>query len=179
MNKQEEPMELKVKLSLDDYRKWVFGLYYGGLRGKIMYIASAVFFACLILLIFLEKMSNKTVNGNLIVFGLVILFLLVSIPSMMYFRLKKYYETDKLVQEEITYVIDENGMKTSASYGGSKFDWDKIYGAHLRKTYITIDLGKGRSYLLPARCFRDAGQMQELADLLAKVLPKSRVNGKI
>ena len=100
-------MEIKVKLSFDDYRKWVFGLYYSGLRGKIMYIASGVFFACLILLVFLDKMSNKPASGNLIMLGLAILSLLIFIPLLTYFRIKKYYETDKLVQEEITYVIDE------------------------------------------------------------------------
>lgn len=172
-------MELKVKLTLDDYRKWVFGYYYSGLRGKILILCSAIFFACLALYILLAAQANSHIDTKSITLGFAILFLLVFLPLLMYFRLKTNFDSDKLLQEEITYVIDEKGLKTSASYGGSDLTWDKIYGAHLRKTYITINLGKNRMFLLPARFFKDKSQMQELSDLLIKVLPKGRVKGKI
>ncbi len=172
-------MEIKVKLTLDDYRKWAFWQYYGGLRGKILILLAAVFFGCFILYILLSVMSGIHIDARLTILGLIIFFLLVFLRLTMHFRLKTIFNSDKLIREEITYVIDEKGMKTSASYGGSQITWDNIYGARLGKILITINLGEGRMYLLPARFFRDKSQMQELADLLKKVLPKGRVKGKI
>jgi len=164
-------MELKVKLTFDDYKK-----YYQRRAGRIVLVA-LVIFACLV---FYYSRQYGAFDIRVYTIAAVICIAIILIEwAMMNSRIKKHYENDKLIQEEQTYVLDEKGFKISSQFGASDVPWDKMYGAMLNKKFISINPSKTRAYLLPARFFRDKSQMQELADLLNKVLPKGRVKGKI
>ena len=171
-------MKLKVQLTLDDYRKWHFDLLYGNVRRGITIAGLAVFFAIFGFYIMGVTNAGKPISSGLIYLALFIVFLVIFIPVSLYFRTKSHFESDKLIQEEQNYQIDENGVKAKSEYGNSDIPWDKVYGAHLNKKYITIALSKSRMYLLPARFF-EGEQMQELSELLKNTLPKSKVKGKI
>jgi len=171
-------MKLKVQLTLDDYRKWHFDLLYGNVRRGILIAGLTVFFAIFGFYVVMATGGGRPVSTGLIYLALFIVFLVIFIPASLYFRTKSHFESDKLIQEEQSYQIDESGVKAKSEYGSSDVPWDKIYGAHLNKKYITIALSKSRMYLLPARFF-EGEQMQEMAELLKNTLPKSKVKGKI
>jgi hypothetical protein len=171
-------MKLKVQLTLDDYRKWHFDLLYGNVRRGILIAGLTIFFACFGFYVVLATGGGRPISTGLIYIALFIVFLLVFIPVSLYFRTKKHFDSDRLIQEEQNYQIDADGIKVKSEYGNSNIPWDKIYGAHLNKKYITIALSISRMFLLPARFFEE-GQMAELAELLKNTLPKSKVKGKI
>jgi hypothetical protein len=171
-------MKLKVQLTLEDYRKWHFDFLYGNMRRGITIAGLTVFFACLGFYFVIATSGGRTVSTGLIYLALFIVFLVIFIPASLYFRTKKHFESDKLIQEEQDYQIDEKGVKAKSEYGSSDIPWDKVYGAHLNKKYITIALSISRMFLLPARFFEE-GQMQELGELLKGVLPKGKVKGKV
>jgi hypothetical protein len=171
-------MKLKVQLTLEDYRKWHFDLLYGNIRRGILIVGLTIFFACFGFYVVLATGGGRPVSTGLIYLALFTVFLLIFIPVSLYFRTKKHFESDKLIQEEQSYQIDADGVKVKSEYGNSAIPWDKIYGAHLNKKYITIAMSISRMFLLPARFFEE-GQMAELAELLKNTLPKSKVKGRI
>jgi len=163
-------MKIKVKFTLEDYVKWSFRSF--GRTLKTLAIACLIY-------IFYIAFDKSRIDGTLIWLLIFAFIFLVYTPIVLYFNAKNAYNNDKLMQEEVTYLINEKGFKTNSSYGSSDITWDKIYGATLNKKFITINPAKARGYILPGRFFKDVSEMRKLGDLLKKVLPKGRVKGKI
>ncbi|MEA5402502.1 YcxB family protein [Arcicella sp. DC2W] len=150
---------LITKLSIEDYIKINYHLFYRKLTVKVM---TGVGVFMLISLLYAFHSFNEFPWFQL-VFGL---FLTIGQPISVYFSAKKNYKTNARIGERISYEFDnENVLVTGESFE-AKFSWDKIYSVTENKDWILIWQNKQVANVVPKRDFKE-GELQALKNIVS------------
>jgi hypothetical protein len=164
-------MQIKIKLELQDYRKWNMAYFYSGLRGKLIVSVSAVVILAMTYYVWFVSKSNVQLSPQIIfvaALGLLFMFLM---PVSIYYQSKKVFESDKFLQDEQAYDFREDGFSVKAPYGCSEVTWDKVYRITTTREFISIYLSKIRAFVVPSRLL----PAQEY-EILKKILNEKNVN---
>jgi hypothetical protein len=97
-----------------------------------------------------------------LIFGLAILFV-IQRPNIMY---KKYFEMDKISQEEQKYIVNENEINMSSENSYIKITKDKINKIRYDKDSIYIFIGENKVFLIKSRYLKDLTEFNELKDFI-------------
>lgn len=179
-------MEVKVKLTVEDYQKYNRSYLMSSLNNKWMKILAGYVGLLVIITIALMLFSNNTpgvpisneseesINYGMIIFPGAIIIFLVSIFASIKRLSKKHYESNKLIQSEVTYKFEKEYFETTADYGTGRITWDMINRVQFFKDSISIFISKSQACVIPKRCL--VGNMEkELTDLISEVVPKHMV----
>lgn len=98
---------------------------------------------------------------------------LIIMPSLVYFNVKKIFETDDHIKQEQTYTFDEKGFTISAEYGNTWIGWDKIILAVVNKKYFSFRISTVKEYLVPRKYFTAPSDAEMLIKVIReKIEPK-------
>ncbi|MDR2718106.1 MAG: hypothetical protein LBB89_08600 [Treponema sp.] len=162
-------MEYKFngKLTLDDFVQTNrFYMRETLLKGKV----AVIFFVAIIF--FLGSFIYGIILYNrirfledllpVLIFGLVILFV-IKRPKIMY---KKYFEKDKISQEEQTFIVNENEINMSSENSYIKITKDKINKIKYDKNSIYIFISENKLCIIKSRYLKDLTEFNELKDFI-------------
>jgi hypothetical protein len=163
-------MEYKFngKLTFDDFvQKNRFYMKDVFLKKKI----TIVLFIIVIIIFIGYLITNIILNNKvrfledispILFFGLIMLFRL-RMPKKYY---KKYFENDKIIQEEQTFIINENEINISSENSFLKITKDKIIKIKYDKDSIYIYIGENKLCIIKSRYLRDLTEFNELRDFI-------------
>lgn len=149
---------LTTKLSVDDYIKINYQLFYRKWAVKIM---TGFGFFLLILIVFLFGTLEQFPWLQL-TFGL---FLTIGLPISVYFSAKKNYKSNKRISETVNYEFDKENIITIGESFNSKLTWDKIYGVTESNDWILIWQNRQVANVVPKRDFK-VGELQKFKDIV-------------
>jgi hypothetical protein len=169
-----EKINVKVKLTEEDYRNWHLSRVFS-LRFKIINV--------FIILLMAGTLAVALCTGRgfwsfLKSFLPVIIFYgvyLILMPLLVYYNVKKIFESDKLIQEEQSYEFDEGGFTIYASYGNSWIDWEKIFRATVDKKYVSFFTSRVKAFLLPRKYFTSEEQAKAVINLIKEKIEKKKL----
>ena len=111
-------------------------------------------------------------NAGILIFALVYLFLL---PFLLKRNAKKTYDTNKILQEPITFTIDDKEIQMNAESYRSQMAWDKVFKVIEDDNSIYIFHSKQTANLLPKRDLSN----QQLTDLKNIIRTKKGFSRKL
>ena len=95
-------------------------------------------------------------------------FIIILILS---FRVNKNFTTNKLLQDELNYTINNEYFEVHSINTNSKLTWDKIYKVAESSHLFAIYISKNQAFLLPKH-YLDNNQYETLKNIIKKALPK-------
>jgi hypothetical protein len=162
-------MEYKFsgKLSFDDFvqmnRFYMVEMFFKGKISIIFIIAIIFSIGSLIYnLVLYNSISFVEDILPILIFGLAILFI-IKRPKILY---KKYFEKDKMSQEEHTFIINENEISMTTENSFIKFTRDKINKIKYDKDSIYIFISENKVYIIKSRYLGSLTEFEELKDFL-------------
>jgi len=139
---------LTTKLSIDDYIKVSYYLFYRKPTFKIM--AGIGLFMLLMTIISLKTSSEFP--WFLLIYGL---FLILVLPVQIYLAAKKNYESNGRIRETINYEFDKENIQIIGESFNSTLTWEKIYGVTENKVWILIWQNRQVANAIPKRDFKN------------------------
>jgi hypothetical protein len=160
-------VQLKTKISLEDYRRINFLLIYKRplmvfvtLMG-IMNIISFLLY-CFGVKAFVSTLEYPLIN---LLIGAVLTFL---VPISIYNNSKKIYNTNKYLQEESEWTIDKIRLSAKGPSYYSEFDWKKIYKIKKLNRWILIYQDKLIVNIIPLDSFSSESDFNSFRELAVK-----------
>jgi hypothetical protein len=130
-----------------------------------------VLFIIVIIILLGYLITNIIINNTVrfledilpIVFFGSLMYFLLRMPKKYY---KKYFENDKMIQEEQTFIVNENEMNISSENSFLKITKDKIVKMKYDKDSIYIYIGENKLCIIKSRYLRDLTEFNELKDFI-------------
>ena len=157
-------MEYKFigKLTFDDFvqinRFYMKEKFFKG-KTSILFIVALVLTLGHFILGFLKENKIRFLKDLLpiLFIGLVILFI-IRLPKILF---KKYFEKDKLSQEEQTFIINEIEINISSESSFVKITKDKITEIKYDKDSIYIFVSENKSYIIKSRYLKEFNELKD------------------
>jgi hypothetical protein len=169
-----EKITVRVKMTEQEFRGWhlsrVFSPTFKIINAVIIVLMAGTFVATLA--------SGRSAAHFVKSFLPVIIFYgayLIIMPSLVYFNVKKIFETDDHIKQEQTYIFDEEGFTISAEYGNTWIGWDKIILAVVNKKYFSFCISAVKEYLVPKKDFAAPAEAEAVIRLIREKIDKKRV----
>ena len=158
-------IEFTVHLSLKEYQKANYTILYK--RPLAIIVTSlGVLFMCLAIAGFLFSfwLSSQDPLVNFILGFCWCTYL----PLSVYFRSKKVFASNKLMQEEVKWTVDEDSIKLQGQTYKSEFNWPGINRIQLLKDFMIIYMSKSTMYIIPRKSFHTDEEAQRLLEIAKK-----------
>ncbi len=117
-------MSVKVvsKLEFIEYRNEMFRRLYSNIAIVVFSLASIIF-----LFQAIDSLINTKEGQEIFYIGFIMPFvILIGIPSILYFRIKKSFSADGRLSEAMTYVFESDSFSVTGETFESKLTWNKI-----------------------------------------------------
>lgn len=168
---ENDNISVKIKLSLDDYRKWNMSL---------VFTKKLIFATCLVvLLMFVSALVSYHSHygldffmDNFIPLLGVLALVFIALPLFVFFNAKKSFLKDASMQEERTYGFDGEGFTITTGHGNSRMTWDRIYRVVEDKKNICIYSSRIKAFLIPKRFITSESDIKALVALLKDKMKK-------
>ena len=141
-----DKINLTTKLSIEDYIKVNYHLFYQKLSNKIM--TGIGLFMLLMMVISFRTFAEFP--WFLLIFGL---FLILGLPVQIYFTAKKNYKSNGRISETINYEFDKENIQLLGESFNSTLTWEKIYSVTENKDWILIWQSRQVANVIPKRDF--------------------------
>ncbi|MGD0565863.1 MAG: YcxB family protein [Candidatus Goldiibacteriota bacterium] len=169
-----ENTSVKIKLTEEDFRNWHLTRVFST-RFKIINVIIILLMAATLII---SLMSGKSFWSFIKSFLPVIVFYgiyLILMPVLVYFNVKKIFESDRIIQEEQVYEFNGEGFTVTTSYGKSFTGWDKIFSASADKNNISFFTSRIRAFLLPKKYFTSEAQIEALLAAMREKIEKKKL----
>lgn len=144
-------IELKIKITLQDYRRLNFLLVY---RRPMTVILS--FIGIINIIAFLIYLCSNF--GNFLtnpIFNLVFgIGLTIVTPASIYYSSKKIFNTNKYLQEESIWTISEEKVKIKGKSFESEYNWSNVYKIKKIKNWTIIYQDRIIANFIPMKSFK-------------------------
>ncbi|WP_179218643.1 YcxB family protein [Saccharibacillus sp. O23] len=171
-----EELDFRIKLDKKDFVS--FNMEY---RRKFYLLFSLVYFllaAAMFLLINNdEPPTTLTFVFAVVVGAAVVGAVQLSFLFTMRFQVGRMFSSDRLLQYEQRYVLNDSTLAVLTQVGDSRFGWDKLYRAVEYRSSIALFVGRNRALILPKRLL-DAqlpNGTAEVKRLIRSCLPPKKV----
>ena len=146
-------MRIECKIHFKDYLKLQYVITYRNFWVLFITAMGLLMLVCAAL----EITGQLPVpdNGNLyiqIFFGIYVLLL----PALVYWKSKKNFKSNKLIQEDIIYELSPDKFAVSTPYSNSEIPWEKIYKIKELKDWFLIYHSNKIAHLIPKKCMTAA-----------------------
>lgn len=158
MSEAYEPIILKSKIEIDDYvntRLDLLKLWKRSrlIKGLLIYLGLIAFIA--IMLILYGIMTSKE-NAPYYISTLCTIFILFLIffglRWLIRFSIKMYYQSNKLMQKEMTYIITNDSIEFQTESNTSNIKWSELYKIIETKCSMVIYTSHTH-WIIPVSCF--------------------------
>jgi len=153
-----DKINLTTKLSIDDYIKVNYHLFYRKLSNKLM-TGIGLF---MLLMIAISFKTFAEFPWFLLIFGL---FLILGLPVQIYFTAKKNYKSNGRISETINYEFDKENIQLIGESFNSTSTWEKIHSVTENKDWILIWQSRQVANVIPKRDFRN-GDFQTFKNIV-------------
>ncbi len=107
--------------------------------------------------------------GNPPVFQLILgLFFMIGFPSLLYYQIKKNFNSNKQVQEDIKYTFTPDIILVNGETFNSEMSWEKVYKVKESKDLIFIYQSRQIAYFIPKRYF-SGQQLQDFKQMVNRM----------
>ncbi|NUY80531.1 YcxB family protein [Flavobacterium sp. MAH-1] len=154
-------MILTTKINRQDYIKWHFRQSYEGFWIRLMTFLGVVWATVSIL--YYASLINLD-EPPLVQIGLAISMLII-VPTLTYLSAKQNFQSNKKIQETISYEFDEHLIKIVGETFKSEFETDTIYKTKEIKHWIMIYQSNKIVNLIPKKNI-SKNEMSELKQIL-------------
>ena len=167
---REKKMEYKIKvnITLDDYKRFNYDYM---TRKKFVPICLII---CLVLIIvnflielFTANNITHALTKNFPAIAVIlfwILFWFVLFPL----RIKRIYNSDKVLQEEREIILTEQGISDYSSRGSFTYYVQDFTRVFFGKTVISIFVSSQKAILIPKHCFNSKEEEAEIMEFITK-----------
>ena len=174
MNNVQSECNIKnIKIKLSDYRHFFFQhtFKYHPTRKIVFFIIMFAFFL-LVLYFSMRFNMNFLFYFSMIVIALFCFsFLIIFILS---FQVNKNFTSNKLLQDELNYTINNEYFEVNSTNTNSKLTWDKIYKIAESNHLFAIYISKAQAFLLPKH-FLNANEYDTLKNIIKNALPAKKL----
>lgn len=126
-------MQIKTKILLKDYLKLQYTLSY---TNPVILFSTALT-AFVFMLTLVQMLEGSAVDDA--IFWLVFLgAYIIMRPIAIYFRAKKSFNTNQILQEEVTYEFLPDRLIVISPYSNSEMPWSKIYKIRELRNWFLI-----------------------------------------
>jgi len=147
---QDGSAEFKINISLKDYRAFNIWHLFLSSNPIIIFIASLLILICLPVLLFLFLKDGNLFSLIVFVMGcLSLLFILIILPLTIIVTSKSVYKSDRFLQEEQNFKVDENQLTIDTESSSFKLNWKEIYKGVENKNYFLIYIAKIKAIIIP------------------------------
>lgn len=153
-----EKIILTTKLSIGDYIKVNYHLFYRKLSNKLM--TGIGFFMLFVIIISFKTLAQFP--WFLLIFGL---YLIIGLPIQVYFAAKRNYKLNKRIGETINYEFDTENIQLVGESFNSTFTWDKIHTVTENKEWILIWQSQQIANVIPKQDFKN-GDIQTFKNIV-------------
>ncbi len=165
-------IKLSVQLTENDYIK--FNYWFS--RRTLLTIN--LFYAFLIISMLLSVVlglaeKDKVMLPVIASFILILLGLYFNIG--LYFRSKKIYASDALIQKAYSYTITPEYVLIESDSSNSIINWNDLHSVVEAKNYFYIFTGRNKALMLPKRLFAGDAAITELRQLATANMPAQKV----
>ena len=169
-------MEYEVKVNITEKDYFAFQKEYL-MSSKIIkaaiIILSCLLFFILILDIFL-KMQFSKIFSDILPIIFILLIYLIFLPLIY----KRLYKSDKILQEEQTLLLKEDGIYHSMQRGSFCYTLEDFSRVIFGKSIIAIFVSKQKALLLPRHCFSSKEEEQAVEAFIKAHYVKNTKNHK-
>lgn len=88
--------------------------------------------------------------------------------------LKRHYESNKLIQEEVQMTFDNMGIEYKSERCLSKIRWDEVYKVYISKDFLVIFISDRSVWIIPKK-YVDYTDVSALVDTFKTNLEKKKV----
>jgi len=185
MNENDEIVEITTKLEWNDYKRLNKLMFFQSTYFKILFAFSIVLplydvivFLCgckldLACHIYILKIKTPPILP-------IVLFTFFLIPLVILLRfvihhiaVKKYWNSNKKIQEEIKRIFSIEGIQSQANTASGFISWADIYEVKEYKEDLSIFISTIESFIIPKRFFKSDEDLQKVKEIIKqKVDPK-------
>ena len=146
-----EKITISTKLSFNDYLKLMFRMTY---KNPILLFYSGGGAILLVVVFVLYVTGNLNSNGMPIEIFLILgLVFTLWVPFRLYRSAQKHYQSNKRIQEKLTYTFDEEKMHVSGESFEGTSDWKNVHKVSELKEYMMIYQSRATANMIPKSAF--------------------------
>ncbi len=153
-------INLKGRISYRDYRNLLIGLY---LRKPIFIVVYSISF--LFVIMFLMNVESVTQLIDTKSFFFAFLGVLFLSPFFTIIKIKKLYNTNKVFQEELNYILTNDSINIKGETVESNQKWTHFYQVRVTKDFFMFYQGKMVATLLHKAMFSES-ELSEFNDFI-------------
>lgn len=155
-------LSITTKLTFEDFRKVNFYFLYRKRAAKISLVLGII----LLLVIITPYVTGTPFWTQFPAIPLAIALMLTVVPPYSIFRTaRKNYDSNKMINEKITYAFDKDTISVSGESFHSKLSWDKLYEIKVTKTWFLIWQTRQIANVIPRRDISD-NQIELIKELV-------------
>ena len=165
MKEEEKIIEVKAKLSFEEYLRLNFSLL---LRSKMVWLS--IFLATMLIVMLLEKRitdgqwADSEIKLGLLLSLMVFLFLVL--PVLTYLRTKSYFEKNPSLSELTTFYFEPERIEVVTLESHTSLTWRRIYKIREFKHYLLIYQNRHIAYVVPKKSFDSNSDMQIIKEMI-------------
>lgn len=161
-NKKVDAISFSGKIEYRDYLNFNFFHLY---KNRILFFFGLFLFVFFVFFIIFDlKYRNSQPSDTLILF-IYPVFMFVY-PALIYFKSRKIYNSDPLLQEQQNFTVSGKGILLKSSSAEAEIKWEYIYVVYETKNYYYVYVAKNKAFIINKLFF----STQEQADNFKKIL---------
>lgn len=172
-NDQSECIIKNIKIKLSDYRHFFFQHTF-----KYQPVRKITFFIIMFAIFLLVLFFSMRYNMNFLFYVSMIVIALFSfsflIILILSFQINKNFTSNKLLQDELNYTINNEYFEVHSINTNSKLTWDKIYKVAESKHLFAIYISKAQAFLLPKHHL-NTDQYNTIKNIIKNALPEKKL----
>jgi c-di-AMP phosphodiesterase-like protein len=114
-----------------------------------------------------------------VLFFLVILIFVVTVPVTLRRSAQNIYKTNKLLQKTQNYTIDEEGIEVVSENGKGEVKWVELYKAAETKESFLLFISKNQSHIIPKRFLGTSREMELMRVFMKRAPAPGKKNKQI
>lgn len=159
-----QKMSITTRVTFDDFKKISFYFYYRKLAAKLTLVLGAG----LLLMSIMPYLIGVPLFGQFPILPFALgLVMTIIVPFSIIRGAKRNYSSNRIMNGDITYDFDEEGVTISGESFTSTIDWANIYAIKVTSSWVLIWQSKQVANVIPRRDISDA-QIAALESLASK-----------
>ena len=155
-------LSITTKLTFEDFRKANFYFLYRKRTAKISLVLGTI----LLLVIITPYVTGTSFCTQFPAVPLAIALMLTVLPPFSILRTaRKNYDSNKMINEQITYDFDKELVSVTGESFHSKLSWDKLYEVKVTTSWFLIWQNRQVANVIPRRDITDK-QIELIKELL-------------
>ena len=169
-------LEFRIKLENKDFI--TFNLEY---RRLFYLLFSCVYFLlAAVLFLLMNNDTPLTVFKGLFAVGVGVVaaaFIQLALFFTLRFQVSRMFKSDRLMQYEQHYILDDSGLVVLTQVGDSRISWPELYRVVEYRNSLALFVGRNRALILPKRLLDSqiANGTAEVKRLVKACLPPQKV----